>query len=165
MSYRRYMMSRANKLICGIDFSKQPDNEIWYKTENNTILPSSIELIGSYVQKDLKVVSHTYENGLGKVTYNAPLAKLGESAFRNSKGVIFFSAPKTLTLIGPWAFTDYTSKKVKNLIFLSPNGVEHNRQFRPVISGVLYVQPNCAQYYKGYTYDPDYQYTIIEKKI
>lgn len=29
-TFRRRLTARANKLVLGIDFSKQPDNEIWY---------------------------------------------------------------------------------------------------------------------------------------
>lgn len=162
MSYRRYMMSRANKLIFGIDFSKQPDNEIWYRRKNDTILPPSINLIGGWKkQEGLEVVSHVYENGIGKVVYNMPVKRLGESAFRFSKKVLFFSAPRTLTGIASWVFNESGSKELDNLIFLSQENVAMNGgSYNPPVNKCLYVQPNHTQYYKELGYN-----NIIEKKI
>ena len=74
-SYRRRLAAIANKLICGIDFSKQPDNELWYITTDGQKTDNSDKnLMGEFSrQAGLSVVSHTYENGLGKVRYNDTL--------------------------------------------------------------------------------------------
>ena len=159
--YRRRLAAIANELIFGVDFSKQPDNEVWYKTKNDTILPSSINLIGGWKkQEGLEVVSHVYENGIGKVVYNMPVKRLGEGAFRFSKGVLFFSSPRTLTTIQAWVFKDIVSKELDNLIFLSQKNVTMSGGvYNPPVK-CLYVQPGHVQYYKELGYN-----NIIEKKI
>lgn len=70
-----------------IDFSKQLDNEIWYTTfDNNPIknvnnFSETKFFVGGWgKQSDLQFVKHTYESGLGKITYNKPIIRLGESA-------------------------------------------------------------------------------------
>lgn len=40
-TYRRRLAAIASRYIMGIDFSKQPDNEIWYITGDGNILKIS----------------------------------------------------------------------------------------------------------------------------
>lgn len=166
MSYRRYMMSRANKLICGIDFSKQPDNEIWYISVDGQKL-ESVNFIGGWgKQQGLEVVSHVYENGIGKVVYNTDVETLGESAFRvvnyNLKQVLLISLPRKLSSMGAWSFNSVTNQ-LNSLVLLNGdfkgNILPREKGYRPAISNV-YVMKGCALYYAGMT-----EYNIIEKKI
>jgi len=60
-----------------IDFSKQPDNEIWYTTFDNKKLENNY-----YYTEGLQFIKHTYENGIGKIIYNKPITKLGETAIQ-----------------------------------------------------------------------------------
>lgn len=165
MSYRRYMMSRANKLILGIDFSKQPDNEIWYISIDGQKL-EGVNFIGGWgYQQGLEVVSHVYENGIGKIVYNTDVEKLGESAFRvldsKYKQALLISLPRKLSSVAAWCFYSITNT-LDSLVLL--NGefkgsiLPSNKGHRPAISNV-YVMQGCASYYT------DMEYNVIEKKI
>lgn len=164
-SYRRRLAALVNKLICGIDFSKQPDNEIWYITIDGQKL-EGFDFVGSWgKQQGLEVVSHVYENGIGKIVYNINVERLGESAFRvldrKYKQALLISLPRKLSSVGAWAL-DSVTNKLNSLVLL--NGefkgsvLPRNKGHRPAISNV-YVMQGCASYYK------DMEYNVIEKKI
>lgn len=83
-----------------IDFSKQPDNEIWYITFDNNPIKNIYNyqensfFIGRWgKQPDLQFVKHIYENGLGKIIYNKPIIKLGENSLKTNN-VKIISFPK-----------------------------------------------------------------------
>ena len=165
-SYRRRLALIANKLIYGVDFSKQPDNEIWYISVDGQKLGWD-NLIGGWgVQKGLEVVSHVYENGIGKVVYNDDVKNLGESAFRvldrEYKQALLISLPRKLSSMGAWCFYSITNI-LHSLVLL--NGefkgsiLPSNKGHRPAISNV-YVMKGCASYYTDMV-----EYNIIEKKI
>lgn len=164
-SYRRHLAAIANKLICGIDFSKQPDNEIWYISIDGQKL-EGVNLIGGWgKQQGLEIVSHIYENGIGKVVYNDDVKRLGESAFRvldsEYKQALLISLPRKVSNTQAWAF-DSVTNKLNSLVLL--NGefkgsiLPSEKGHRPGISN-LYVMQGCASYYK------DMEYNVIEKKI
>ena len=165
MSYRRYMMSIANKLICGIDFSKQPDNEVWYIPVDGQKLGWDNFIGGWGAQKGLQVVSHVYENGIGKIVYNADVKVLGESAFRvldrKYKQALLISLPRKLSSVRAWGL-DSVTNTLDSLVLL--NGefkgsiLPSNKGHRPAISNV-YVMKGRASYYT------DMEYNVIEKKI
>lgn len=160
MSYRRYMMSRANKLICGIDFSKQPDDEVWYiKSDGEKVADNDRNLLGGYdKQEGLLVLSNTYQDGLGKIKYNKPVLKFGENVLRFEPNLTLVSLPKRVEKLGAFSFGE-TYIPIDRVVFLSSNEISMNTSFKPYIKKALYVQPNCAQYYK------DLGYNVIEKKI
>lgn len=147
-SYRRRLAAIANKLICGIDFSKQPDNEIWYITTDGQKAKS---ILPTYEGQTMTVLSHTYENGIGKITYKEDLIDIGQRVLQDNN-IILSSMPKKV-------------KKISNYCCNGKILILHNEQkvvFSMLYlqqSGTLYVQPNCARYYK------DFSYNVIEKKI
>ncbi len=157
--YRRRLAAVANKLICGVDFSKQPDNELWYITTNGQKADSSERnLIGGYgKQEGLQVISHTYENGIGKVRYNADILKFGEGFFNDGKNIFVVSIPRKVAII--YSFSLGSGSPTGNLVLLSSGETGLQTDFQPKIKGNVYVQPNCAQYYKAFSFN------IIEKKI
>lgn len=164
-SYRRRLAALVNKLICGIDFSKQPDNEIWYITIDGQKL-EGFNLVGGWgKQQGLEVVSHVYENGIGKIVYNINVERLGESAFRvldyKYKQALLISLPRKLSSTGAWCF-DSVTNKLNSLVLLNGDFkgsvLPSNKGHRPAISNV-YVMQGCVSYYK------DMEYNVIEKKI
>lgn len=165
MSYRYYMMSIANKLICGVDFGRQPDNELWYiTTDGQKTINTDTNLMGGWGrQNGLQVISHTYKNGIGKVQYNAPLKKLGEGVFGLTRNTLLVSLPRTLEWFGAGSFGGNTDYSIGYLVLLNSGKVNYNREpaFKPIFKNALYVQPNCAQYYKENLSNIN----IIEKKI
>lgn len=135
--------------LLGIDFSKQPDNELWYiTTDGQKVDSSERNLMGGYnKQEGLSVVSHTYENGVGKVRYNADVVRYGEGVFRFVNNCLLVSVPRKVSLINAFSFGEHNSQ-IDYLVLLRGTKVEYNAQFAPYIKKALYVQPNCAQYYK-----------------
>lgn len=84
-----------------IDFSTQPDNEIWYTTFDNSPIKNinnfteTIFFVGNWGrQPDLQLVRHSYENGIGKIVYNSSIIKLGEQALRTDSAISLISFPK-----------------------------------------------------------------------
>ena len=166
-SYRRRLAAIANKLICGIDFSKQPDNEIWYITIDGQKL-EGVDFVGDWgKQQGLEVVSHVYENGIGKIVYNINVERLGESAFRvrdrsYKQVVLLISLPRKVYSMGAWSFQSISNYKLDSLVLLN-RGVRDSifsskKSYRPEISN-LYVMQGCASYFT------DMKYNVIEKKI
>lgn len=157
--YRRRLAAIANELICGIDFSKQPEDEVWYiKSDGEKVADNDRNLLGGYgKQEGLQVVSHTYENGIGKVRYNADILKFGEKFFNNGKNIFVVSIPRKVVRVS--SFSLGAGSPIGNLVLLSSGETELQTNFRPKVKGNVYVQPNCTQYYK------DLGYNIIEKKI
>ena len=158
-SYRRRLAVIANKLICGVDFGRQPDNELWYiTTDGQKVDSSERNLIGGWgKQEGLSVVSHTYENGIGKVRYNADILKFGEDFFNDGKNIFVVSIPRKVVAI--YSFSLGGGSPIDNLVLLSSGETELQTNFRPKVKGNVYVQPNCAKYYKAFNFN------IIEKKI
>ena len=162
-SYRRRLAAIANKLICGIDFGKQPDNELWYITTDGEKTTNSVRnLMGGFgKQEGLSVISHTYENGIGKVRYSDTLRVLGEQVFSTTENTLLVSLPRTLGKFGAFCFGYNEQYSIGYLVLLNSDKVIFNTQFRPTLKNALYVQPNCTKYYKK-----DYpNIDIIEKKI
>lgn len=147
-SYRRRLATIANKLICGIDFSKQPDNEFWYITTDGQKAKS---ILPTYGGQKMTLLSHTYENGIGKVTYKEDLVDIGQRVLQDNN-LILVSMPKKVIEIGNYCCAGkiLILHNVQKVIF----GSLYLSQ-----SSTLYVQPNCARYYK------DFSYNVIEKKI
>lgn len=162
-SYRRRLAALVNKLICGVDLSKQPDDELWYiTTDGQKTDNSDINLMGDWNrQEGLQVISHTYKDGIGKVRYNAPLVKLGESAFRLTTNTLLVSLPRTLEHFGAGCFGITLEHSVGYLVLLRESEVTFNKDetWKPKIRHYLYVQPNCTQFYNNLGYN------IIEKKL
>lgn len=162
-SYRRRLAAIANKLICGVDFSKQPDNELWYITlDGQKVDSSEINLMGGYgKQEGLSVISHTYENGIGKVRYNADVVRYGGETFRFVENCLLVSLPRKVVVFGAFTFGNDSKMGIGYLVLLNNGEIGYNTQFKPKVKNALYVQPNCAQYYKK-----DFpNINIIEKKI
>lgn len=99
----------------------------------------------------MTLLSHTYENGIGKITYKEDLVDIGQRVLQDNN-IILSSMPKKVKEISNYCCNGkililHNEQKVAfNMLYLQP-------------SGTLYVQPNCARYYK------DFSYNVIEKKI
>lgn len=165
-TYRRRLMTISEKYIMGIDFSKQPDNEIWYITTDEKKL-EGVSFIGGWgYQKGLEVVSHVYENGIGKIVYNTDVKIIGESAFSVlnyiNKQALLISLPRKVYRIQAWAF-DSVTNKLNSLVLLNGefkgNILQSEKRHRPAISNV-YVMQGCALYYVDMV-----EYNVIERAI
>lgn len=161
--FRRRLMTISEKYILGIDFSKQPDNELWYiTTDGEKTDNSDRNLMGEFgKQEGLSVISHTYINGLGKVRYSDTLKVLGGQAFRSTRNTLLVSLPRTLEKFGAFCFGDREDYGVDYLVLLRGTKVVYNYQpqFKPNIKKATFVMPGCVNFYK------DNLTNVIEKKL
>ena len=68
----------------------------------------------------LTMVSHTFDNGVGTVTFNGDIAKFGDYAFYTCSGIRSIVIPDSVTYIGNNAFQHCTSLTAMNI----PDSVE-----------------------------------------
>ena len=83
----------------------QPDNEIWYTSnDNNIVIPfNEAQTYGAYI------VSNTYEDGKGVIKFDAPVAQIGVDAFSDCKNLKEITLPNSVTSIGEYAFYNCSS--------------------------------------------------------
>lgn len=95
--------------IVGYDFEEDniedsteiPNNQIWYtSTDGNIVTPYKAEAFGAII------LSNTYENGRGVITFDRDLIKLGDHSFDNCDNLTTITLPNSITGIGYSAFYD-----------------------------------------------------------
>lgn len=90
---------------------RQFDNEIWYtSTDNQVIVPSDPDAFGGNV-----IVSNTYVDGQGILTFENPVTVVGVQAFENCETLKTLQLPKTVTEIGKYAFRFCTELERVNI--------------------------------------------------
>ena len=79
-----------------------PNNEIWYtSSDGNIVTPYATDVFGA------NIVSNTYENGKGIITFDAPVTSIGDSAFWCTS-LTSVTIPDSVTSIGDSAFGSCT---------------------------------------------------------
>ncbi len=74
-------------------------NQIWYTTtDNKAVTPFNPEAFGA------KIVSNTYNNGQGEITFDGTVTEIGDSAFRKCKTLASIQLPSSVTALGSYAF-------------------------------------------------------------
>jgi hypothetical protein len=77
------------------------DNEIWYtSTDGNVVTPGNTSAFGA------NVVSNTYENGKGVITFDGDVTSIGDWVFNNCSSLTSVTIPNSVTSIGNAAFND-----------------------------------------------------------
>ena len=156
------------------DFSKQPDNEIWYTTfdnkklENNSGKSDDLYFKGiNYYTEGLQFIKHTYENGIGKIIYNKPITKLGESAiqlpiFGKQIKLNVISFPKQFYNCQAYCFNQYDDYATMRIIAIFPivtgNIILGQLSLVPY---KIYVQPNV----NVTIFSTHYNTTIIQRRM
>ena len=82
-----------------------PENQIWYTTSNGAVLNRSEGWSGYFGEAQL--VSNTYEDGQGIMTFDRPLTVIGDNAFYYNSyptSPTSFRLPDTIREIGDYAF-------------------------------------------------------------
>ena len=74
-------------------------------TDGNIVVPHSEEAF------DAKIISNTYKNGVGKIIFDKPIAKIGEKAFEYCYTLKSIVIPDSVVKIGDGAFESCTSLK------------------------------------------------------
>ena len=76
-----------------------PDNEIWYTTGNGSVVtPSSDTDFGA------ALISNTYENGKGVISFEGPISAIPSKAFRYQWYLSTLSMPNSVETVGSSAF-------------------------------------------------------------
>ncbi len=80
------------------------NRKIYYtSTDGNVVTPNKTNVFGA------NIVSNTYENGQGVITFDGNVTKIGNSAFYNCKSLASITIPEGVTSIGNEAFLECTS--------------------------------------------------------
>lgn len=141
---RRRLMMQASRLIDGIDFSAQPNNEVWYVTADGQV-NHNIEQMGWGTQAGLKVVSNTYKDGMGRVVYNMPLEQLGESFAQDLTRIKVISLPRKVKSIGAYSL-GYANINSADVVLLAKERISYNDSFDWCLK-TLYVQKGLTGNY------------------
>ncbi len=81
-----------------------PNNQIWYTSANN-------EIIEPYAKDgfDTNIISNTYENGKGIITFDGEITAIGNWTFRNNHSLTSINIPDSVISIGDYAFGNCSS--------------------------------------------------------
>ena len=79
------------------------NNKIWYTSSDGSIITPYSYVFGA------NIVSNTYENGQGVITFDAPVTSIGGSAFYDCTSLTSITIPDSVTSIGNLAFRECTS--------------------------------------------------------
>ena len=141
---RRRLMMQASRLIDGIDFSAQPDNEVWYVTTDGLVC-HNIDHMGWGTQAGLKVVSNTYKDGMGRAVYNMPIEQIGESFAQDMARIKVISLPRKVKSIGAYSL-GYGIRNSADVVLLGKERIRYSYgngwSFR-----TLYVQKGLTENY------------------
>ena len=97
-------MSRRKSLIMGVVGSMVsdvpiPNNEIWYTSSDGKIVePYMTNVFGA------NIVSNTYKDGKGVITFDGDITTMGNDAFRNCDNLTSVTIGDSVTSIGEEAF-------------------------------------------------------------
>ena len=76
-----------------------PNNQIWYtSSDGNIVTPYETNVFGA------KIISNTYNNGKGVITFNGAVTTIGNEAFNNCTSLTSVNIPDSVTSIGESAF-------------------------------------------------------------
>lgn len=81
-----------------------PNNQIWYtSSDGNIVEPCRTNVFGA------TIVSNTYNNGKGIITFNDDVTTIGNNAFSNRSNLTSVIIGNSVTSIGDWAFSGCAS--------------------------------------------------------
>ena len=100
--------------MAAFEFEKVPNNQIWYtSSDGNIVMPSYTNVFGA------KIVSNTYSNGKGVITFDGEVIKVGLYAFRDCTSLTSITLPDSITYIDYGAFlgcANLTSATIGNSV-------------------------------------------------
>ena len=79
-----------------------PNNQIWY-TATEKVTPYKPDVFGA------NIVSNTYENGKGVITFDDDVTSIGDWAFYRCRSLTSITIPDSVTSIGDFAFEECIS--------------------------------------------------------
>lgn len=79
------------------------DNELWYTTTNGDVISFDSSGFG------VEMVSNTYANGRGVITFASKVERIGNNSFKNDSKLKSITLPQTVTAVGDYAFSGCSS--------------------------------------------------------
>ena len=141
MHRRTMMMMNDLDQLCvdGVNYSVQPDNEIWYITSDNNKADAATILTNYAGDKATQILAHIFENGICKVKIDRPVKLIPENYIRYAPNIISISLPKQVYSLGAWSmgFRRFKneSPNLRNIIFLGKTPTQFNSIFLPMTAG------------------------------
>ena len=86
------------------DTSGIPFNEIWYTTTDNQLITPNNDDFGGAVLR-----SNVYENGKGVMTFDKPVARIGDFTFSDKHNLLTITLPNSLKELGSCTFCACTN--------------------------------------------------------
>lgn len=129
-------------MLCvdGVNYSVQPDNEIWYTTIDNNKVDGAAVLNVHAGDKNIKTLTHVFENGVWKVRADRPIQRIPESYIRNAPTIVSISLPRQVFSFGAWSMGLLRNKTYsQNLqtIILASIPTVFDERFQPFQCGNL----------------------------
>lgn len=141
--HRRIMMMRSDlDRLCveGVNYSVQPNNEIWYTTIDNNKADAAAVLTNYGGDRDIKVLEHVFENGVWKVKTDRPIVYIPESYIKIVPNIVSISLPNRVIRLSAWSMGLVRSNQyTPNLrtVILSSVPKQFNSGFPPFQIGDL----------------------------
>ena len=141
--HRRIMMMRSDlDRLCveGVNYSVQPNNEIWYTTLDNNKTDAATLLNNYGGDRDIKILDHVFENGLWKVKADRPIVYIPENYIRYAPNMVSVSLPNRVITLMAWSMgleRYYRSTPNLRTVILSSVPKIFNSQFPPFQCGDL----------------------------
>lgn len=143
MHRRIMMMMNDLDQLCvdGVNYSVQPDNEIWYTTIDNNKADAAVVLTNYAGDKATQILAHVFENGVWKVKADRPIKLIPQHYIRYAPNIVSISLPKQVYSFGAWSLGNgrniTETPNLHNVIFLGKTPSQFNKQFQPMAAGNL----------------------------
>lgn len=120
----RNMIQPMKSLEAVIEPAEPANNEIWYtSTDGKIVKPYASDVFG------VGIISNTYKNGKGVISFDGEIVEIGKSAFHQCASLQTISFPETLTTIGISSFNSCTQLQaidIPNRVVSIGNGAFYN---------------------------------------